>query len=78
MRKVFVFVFVFFSPVTKFLLHHCLLHVMGKVGQRAYFSSSESLTPWREIGSDEEGYLSPEILELELDGVTDETVGCLL
>ena len=41
--------FVCLFPVMEFLLHHCLLDVMGKTEQRTYFSSSKPLTPWREI-----------------------------
>ena len=62
--------FVCLFPGIKFLLHHCLLDMMGKAGQRAYFSSSKFLTPWRKFGPDGESYLSPEILELELEAVT--------
>lgn len=64
------FLFVCLFPGIKFLPHHFLLDMMGRAGQRAYFSSSKFLTPWRKFGPDEESYLSPEILELELEAVT--------
>lgn len=59
---------VLFVSHYQIFLQHCLLDVMRKSGQTAHFSSS--LTLWREIGSEGESYLSPEILELEVDAVT--------